>query len=150
LRPEIHDEPESTVQIDLAGVDIVNRHLRRVQPWRTITLHAPAGTKISDAEQQIAFDPRGHRLAWMLEATRSSPLGRFVRRWIRSVHVTEHHRVELWVSRPDGSRMREVGYVALNPEDDAMAEGPHYLQWLPDGEHVSFIYRNALWTVPVD
>ncbi len=70
-------------------------------------------------------------------------------------HVFPHTETEsdeklgIWVSRLDGSAMREIGYVRVAaPADGSCPDDITYLQWLPDGKRLSFLYRGALWIVP--
>ena len=46
----------------------------------------------------------------------------------------------LWISRKDGSSLRDLGFVRGRIES---------LQWLSDGGRLSFVYKHALWTVAV-
>ncbi len=55
---------------------------------------------------------------------------------------------EVWVSRVDGTRMKRLGWLLTHPYsgDGVDAEA---LRWTPDGKHLSFIYRDGLYIVPV-
>ena len=55
----------------------------------------------------------------------------------------------LWVCRKDGSEMRNLGDWRRdsNPNRFPDLEG---LRWLPDGRRLSFVCREALWTVRTD
>jgi hypothetical protein len=55
------------------------------------------------------------------------------------------HTLNLYVSRRDGTAMREVGRVAVSPRDRSRG----VLRWTPDGMRLSFVFEGALWTVPV-
>ncbi len=72
-------------------------------------------------------------------------------------------RQSLWVSRVDGSDMREVGAApdqripmsGSGPidEDGEHLRGPsspRQLRWLPDGKHLSFSYKDDLYTITAD
>lgn len=51
--------------------------------------------------------------------------------------------VQIWISRWDGSAMRPL--VRTSTQDR-----PDDLRWLPGDQEISFRYKDALWTVPVD
>jgi hypothetical protein len=126
------------------------------EPARTVRLHPPAGRKIG----AILPNARGSALAWLLEALPppQSPLRALLHRCIPQTPATEQPRFEVWVSHPDGSAMREVGYLPIKvagtpgwpgPLDDTV-EGPRFIDWIPDGNGISYVYKDALWTLPVD
>jgi hypothetical protein len=62
------------------------------------------------------------------------------------------HVVGLWVSDLDGRNLREIGHLALHPAANSDTDGPdpEDVQWLPDGKRLSFLYKQALWIVPID
>ena len=75
--------------------------------------------------------------------------GRF-RRWVvwtgtlilrRSVRLS----VTIWVSEVSGAGMHEIAYY---DGDDAGEQPLGDIQWLPNDEALSFIYRNVLYTLP--
>lgn len=76
----------------------------------------------------------GDRLAWI------APLER-------------PHRVELRVSRLDGSDLQCVGQIITGPMPTRMTEpapaSPFGLRWSPDDKRISFLYKGELYTVPV-
>jgi hypothetical protein len=142
-------------QVHLAGSDVAPKRLRQSRPFHTVLLHPPPGAEIADAGYQIVSDSSGHRLAWLLDATRASRLLAWLHHWVGAIPARPYRRTELWVSRPDGTGLREIGYVPLPPSastdyDAGVAYAPRLPAWLPDGKHVSFLYENTLWTIPVD
>jgi hypothetical protein len=105
---------------------------RRLHRW---TVSLP--NTIEREEMQIA--PDGQHLAWILfQPTKSK----------------EFHEARVCISRMDGSQMREIGHMNVLPLDDGgsisadVDSYPHRLKWLPDGNRLSFLYKNALYTVP--
>ena len=79
-----------------------------------------------------------------------------------------HTERGLWVSRRDGSDLREIGHVVEKPADisktprfvatpmvqQAMAQwlsrDLNQVEWLPDSKHVLFAVGNDVYTVSVD
>ena len=49
------------------------------------------------------------------------------------------------VSGLNGENMREIAAYTDNPSDPYCA-----LKWMPDGRHISFIYRDTLYTRPIE
>lgn len=76
--------------------------------------------------------------------------------WLRYYTTEEWHSrltaVDLAVSRPDGSRMRIVGRLTVDPASapaQDRSQWPDKLTWLPDGAHVRFVFKDMLWTIPI-
>jgi hypothetical protein len=78
--------------------------------------------------------PRGDHVAWML------------RRSDRSI-VSKH--LAIWISNGKGKKMRLLGSVTVNSKPGTDLELSR-LSWLPDGKKLSFVCKNALYTIPVD
>ena len=101
---------------------------------RTFTVAAPPGLAfpgtLSVAPLGTALSPWGDRIAWVCERAVKSGMDR--------------PRFSLWTSHVDGSQMREVGEIT--GETDSYHD---ILQWLPDNHHLSFVYKDGLYTVPV-
>ena len=80
------------------------------------------------------------------------------------LHYFGSSRASLWVSRIDGSGMHEIG--AMPPQMVLQNQGgpsdmetgehlwgppvPRLIRWLPDGKHVSFVYKGDLYTVSTE
>ena len=97
------------------------------------------------------LSPQGDRIVWLLDVVdpnkEQSSWLRPVRHWLRlpsPAPVTG-----LWVSNRDGTKMRLIGTLPLKSGRDPrdILTNP---QWTPDGKRVSFISRDALYTVPAD
>ena len=87
-----------------------------------------------DAETQR----EGDRIGWVLYFARADQ---------------PHATVEVWVCGLDGSRMHSIGSIGVErpkPDEDWNWDWPYEIQWQPDGKHLSFIYRDALCSVPAD
>lgn len=113
---------------------IIETGLGAGTPVRTFTVTAPLGHVftgvMSDAPFHSVLSLRGDHITWSCQSGEGA--GR---------------QYSLWVSRTDGSQMREVGRVAALKGDDVSY--PSDLRWLPDERHLSFVYRNGLYIVPI-
>ena|SRR5579859_7318626 len=90
--------------------------------------------------QEVVLSPRADRLAWVFYFGSPYP-GR---------NVTKERRAtcEIWISCLDGSRMHLAGYQS--DYQDVYDVSLNGLKWLPDGKRLSFIYADALYTIPAD
>jgi hypothetical protein len=86
----------------------------------------------------LVFSPLYGRLAWVLEY--QPPL---------STLTGERTRTGLWVSSMQDWKAHEIGSLETT-RDGKGGSGPFAVQWSPDGGRLSFVYRDALWTVPAD
>lgn len=86
----------------------------------------------------LEWSPSGDQIAMLLVRTR--PLGPidFVRRIFRTP-VSSRMVAAIWVSRADGSAMREVGNTEVQDVNEL-----RNLRWTPDGKHLSFTYRDKI------
>lgn len=90
---------------------------------------------------EIVFHPPVGRLVWVLECERPwSLLG------ILGLSVS----TDFWISElKGGGSARPVGSL-LTKRFGIRGAGPYNVRWTPDGKRLSFVYENALWTVPVE
>jgi hypothetical protein len=106
------------------------------------------------------LSPRGNRIAWVMAVTDPLP---GIMRWnllagLFGVESKSH--VGIWVTDLRGQVFRCVGVLppAAVKEPLSIAnftptdarDWPSGLRWLPDGKQLSFFYKNALYTVPVE
>lgn len=85
--------------------------------------------------QEVAVSPDGQRAAWLLQDG-AGKVG----------------AASLWVSKLDGSGLRKLGDFGAGRK---AAHGlgmdfPLQVVWVPGGKQVSFLFGEALWTVPAD
>ncbi|MCW3097662.1 MAG: hypothetical protein JWL77_3280 [Chthonomonadaceae bacterium] len=89
--------------------------------------------------EEMKISPDGQRIAWIV---------------ITPPDSEKPQRVALSVSRLDGSAMQEIGHLTL-PASAADWFGPTFerypseMKWLPDGKHLSFLYKKTLYVLPV-
>jgi hypothetical protein len=118
-----------------------NGFQRRTEPAYTETLYRFSLTPHPGARRLCSFrfppaavpddavlSPRADRLAWKCETSEHDGSG-----------------YSVWVSDLDGGRPRDIGNL---PSDDGGLDF-YSLQWTPDERHLSVLYRNDLWSIPV-
>ena len=119
------------------------RSAQRLLFQRQITL--PSGAEY----QAMAVSRQGDRIAWQLGFTDKPAVPRWLCRLLPFLKRPESRRISLWVSRLDGSGMREVGSTPVESD----LPGPPFvgeLRWLPSGKTLSFVtqgYEDSKWTV---
>jgi len=89
-----------------------------------LNVSIPVSSSVSD----VTLSPKGDRLAWIVNKDRI-PTG---------LHT-------LYVADADGGHARAVGSAAGVRLGNRFS-WPRGLRWLPDGKHVSFVYKNAIYT----
>src|SRR5207248_1115695 len=98
----------------------------------------------------LEVSPDGERLAWVMWRRNRDPLQSFVQRFLPRSFVSSPSRWEVWVSSVDGSHLRQIGHEYL-PAPESIETIPILtIQWLPDGKHLSFIYKDVLYMLPAD
>ncbi len=112
---------------------------------KSVTLRPPRDRKIID----IVQSNEGNQLAWLLVSVRTPLMAKWLRLLYPRYAVPPHTYIEMWLSRLDGSDMREVGYIVAEGDADE-AEQPDNLRWLPSDKKISFLYKEALWTVAAE
>ncbi len=107
----------------------------------------------------FATSPDGKREAYLLQVWRSTPvdkLDRFVQRLLPHRGTHSQSVFVLCLSDANGGHMHELAWEPIpaslqQPQlKPLLLPWPHSLQFTPDGKHVSFIYKDALWSVPVE
>ncbi len=95
--------------VTLLAFDLTNGSLPR-----PIRVPLPPGTTMGT----VTLSPRGDHLAWLLERETESPLVPLVRRFLPKHPWASRPRTRtasLWVSRTDGSDLRRIGAIELEP-----------------------------------
>jgi hypothetical protein len=120
--------------------------LHRRHPIHQWTVHLP------QTVSQVIPSPRGDRIAWLLCPTLAE--------------VAKYGgkcRTEVWISDIDGAHQRPLGHFdaqilpsQLDPSHPEWLKatphllGPGGFTWSPDESRLSFEYKNALWSIPVN
>ena len=79
---------------------------------------------------------------WPLSILDSSFLKTVRQRMFPTESPIPEYKDAIWISRRDGSEMREVGRY-----DGKTVSS---IRWMPDGKHLSFLQNGDPYTVPVD
>ncbi len=127
-------EPDGFMEIALAH----QAHTRSVQ------LNMPPGSSILGAW----LSPTENAVIWSLgfKNTRPAWLVSFLSFFGKRTQTDpEYVSQSIWVSRPDGSRMREIGRVKIGGK----MQGVWCIRWDRTGDRISFVYDNKFYTLPV-
>jgi len=96
---------------------------------------------------EVVLSPQGDRLAWRTQSW--SDVKGALGDWLAGLfrHRTRDMRTTcaVWVSRLDGTDMRQLGSERLT-----RGEEPDVLRWLPDGKALSFTANQGLYSVPTE
>jgi len=98
---------------------------------------------------EVVLSPDGKRLAWKLHARENGAGSGLLARLLAYFGARPRAMISLWVSRLDGSDFHEIGHEEAPPMH-VWPEAIREAQWTPDGRHVSFLFQDALWTVPAE
>ncbi len=98
----------------------------------------------------IELSPQGERLAWLLVYSRRPALVTLLSRLLPflAAKFPPVEGVSVWVSGLDGKAMREIGFQEM-PRNGTAPDRVTELRWMPDGKHLSFLHRHALYSIPV-
>jgi hypothetical protein len=99
--------------------------------------------------EEVKLAPQGDRLAFLLRYDSVPPGPVFTRSLWKYLGVHAEPTVGIWICHLDGSDMREVGHVSDRSKDlEDTPDVPRSLNWTPDGERLSFVCNDTLWTIP--
>jgi hypothetical protein len=90
---------------------------------------------------RVEGDDAGRRLLWYLVFEEKPPRARFLAPLLRRLGLSAHSRTGIWVSRMDGSEMREVGHV----DDDLLGS----VGWLPGGQYIQYARKGICYRLRV-
>jgi hypothetical protein len=90
----------------------------------------------------------GDYLAWEAVEEHRNPVRTLVHRLLPFVRAEVERYSVLYVSRINGQEQHQIGCIKVEPT--SASEEPLYLQWLPDGRQLSFVYDDVLYTIPAD
>jgi len=97
------------------------------------------------SSEKAIISSDGKRIAWLLSLPNEQPFLSAMKRVFPSMNLS-HRTTELWVSEIANPNPHKVADVPMAGEQSAC----NRFQWLPGGKKVSFIYKDALYTAPVD
>jgi len=96
--------------------------------------------------KQVVLSPHADRVAWVFHQHYLSPLLVVCKRLGLPFKAEAIEETMIYVSRIDGTEMREIGTAPSPVEDTEDVE----IKWLPGGKRLSFVYQEALYVVPAD
>jgi hypothetical protein len=125
----------------------INRATQELSIWKPKASQPSQQYKIRlpGPVEGVFVSPHGDRVAWLVMREPSSMAIRLHARFPRWF-AEPYPSAVLYVSRLDGSRLRELG--CMDTHDRGIGE----VRWMPDGEHLSFVVnvcnaKPALWTI---
>jgi len=89
---------------------------------------------------ELIFHPPAGRLAWVLE---------FERPWSLMGLFGLSLSTGLWVTDMNGAVTHDLGSLPTT-RFGRRGSGPYNVQWTPDGTRLSFVFDDALWSVPLE
>jgi hypothetical protein len=91
--------------------------------------------------QSVDADDSGRRILWHLVFDEKSPTMPILAPLLRRFGLTGHPRSGIWVSRMDGSEMREIGHV----HDRELGD----VRWLPGGKSITYHRKRVYYRLAV-
>lgn len=117
-----------------------SRGMASVSHW-TISLPSSFGC------YSCMVSPDGQKVALVGRWNDESFLQRILAKVVPSLRKSGKPRDSLWISRFDGSNLREIGYaIPSNANESAI----NLLRWFPDSRSVGVAMDGKLWSVRVD
>ena len=95
--------------------------------------------------QSLSVQPHSSDLIWTLRLPAVGPDDSVIRPLLKLLGL-QVRTVGIWVSRIDGSAMRELGHL---PERSSSSALTVYAD-APDARTVVFLYEDWYWTIPID
>jgi hypothetical protein len=140
------------------GVNLVSLSLKEsATPPHVTPISLPKDRSL----QLMALSPDKRHLLWLLSRNTVKHVrgnrARPVEDASRPNEVAILH-YELWISRVDGTEMAQLGWVETQLSSANLSDfvkryrrfSPVAVQWMPDSQHISFVYKDALYSIPVD
>jgi hypothetical protein len=131
-----------SIQITESSLD------NKVAPVKHYLINLPRDAKIT-GNDAVVFSPDGDRIAWQFQFSHTTIFASLLQSLL-GLHSEPYTTAELWVSKLDGSDMHQIGYQRVDSYSTLDDDSPFGVAWLPDGKHLSFVYRNVLRVVPTD
>ena len=101
--------------------------------------------------EEVELSPRRNRLAWLLHRQVASPTTGWFSRWLPSFYTTPRYYTELRITDLVGNSGKILGWIEFKKNDKmGYSQRPFQMHWLPDGQHLSFIFNGSLHVVPTD
>jgi hypothetical protein len=125
-----------------ATVDLLECDLQQRTILRKISIPLPSQA-YSD---YIVLSPSGKQIVVELRMPKSQS---WLSRLLDRLHIrSSSPSMSIWMGELDGQGLRPMG--SLDPaKSDTQEDYVSDIRWLPDGKHVSFVYRGILWVIPL-
>lgn len=139
----IIDNDSLTVVADRGGQNAI-------ATWRLHSNYQPVSLTPTGARGSSVFiSPQGNRLAFIEWNPRPTTWSKKLKARLTEKALTPDKDVYLSAGNPDGSNSRKITPLETVSYGTLLL-GRYRVQWLPDGKHVSFLFEDAVYTVPVE
>lgn len=88
--------------------------------------------------------PDGKHLLWYTQKGNVSILEAWLQRWYPRWHRKTPRIFTCYLSDMHGNGLREIWSETIEPHQTLLPE------WTPDSKHLSFIYQEQLYLLPID
>jgi len=144
---------DSEEELRMVRISILNLDLPASSRQMEVPLPALANV------MEVSLSPRGDRLAWLLHVRHEASFYNRVCRLSRFLRpISRRDSDQIWITELNGSSPHLVGSKEIkrvwNPGTGCFPSGWDFeggvesLVWTVDAQHLSFLYQDAVWTVP--
>lgn len=119
--------------------------------WPAFNDHGSLVAATVNGASFVTIDSGAEEACWLQDSHHVLALYfqdlRFEEALIYDIREKDFKRLAIWMSDTGGRHMRMLGSIGV---ESKLGAKPNFsrLQWLPDGKQLSFVYKEALWTVP--
>jgi len=90
--------------------------------------------------------PKEQKIAWLTYRHEGNTVA-VLERLFPSIKPPQRTIATIWTSRMDGTQLSELGSVSLRYAK--LSHPVRLLRWVPGGKRISYVYADALYTLPV-
>ncbi len=108
-------------------------------PVHELTLNLPRNATL----QSLRFSPQGDMILYALQFKETPLLFSLLHQLWPNINLRSTIHNSLWLSETRSGKMHMLGVIKQRLD-------PSLIQWLPDGKHLSFIYKDRLYMFPID
>jgi hypothetical protein len=131
----------SNLEMKIYCIPLGARKIKRPKPVATITLPPETSIDSNDTNAQNT------RIAFRLSETGIPTYVTLLRRFFPKYRYNAQPVECLCIYRADTNRFVEIGRI---PEPHGAEPDVSYLSWLPDGKHLQFFYKDAVYRISTD
>jgi hypothetical protein len=92
-----------------------------------------------EARGDVVFSTNTGQFVWILDFQQPPP------GFLNHLLNRQQSYTGFWINTLGGRKARELGSLVTTD-----GEQPTQIQFSPEGKQISFLYRNALWVIPVE